>query len=99
MLRYNRYNIVILMAATAWLMNPHTIRELKDNISHTVAAIRITMLHRVYINMLTAGLLTNCSNTLRNIHTNVREDTTRKRAKRKVGYFSWPILYIWLIKM
>jgi len=88
MLRYTRCNIVILMAATAWLMlsfsscivcgfdshtvlfkcnqrkspppgrdlriyesNPHTIQELKDNISHAVAAIRITTLHRVYLTM------------------------------------------------
>ena len=89
MLRYTQCNIVILMAATAWLMlsfsssivcgfdsytvlfkcpqkkfslgtlekyvyesNPHTIQELKDNISHTVAAIKITMLHRAYLNMI-----------------------------------------------
>jgi len=32
-------------------------------------------------------LLTNCSNTLRNIHTNARENITRTRAKRKSGYF------------
>ena len=38
--------------------------------------------------MVTARLLTNCSNTLRNIHTNARENTTRTRAKRKAGYFS-----------
>jgi len=76
MLRYTRCNIVILMAATAWLvlsfsfcivcgfdsytvlfkcpqrkfLSPHTIQELKDNISHAVAAIKITMLHRVYLN-------------------------------------------------
>ena len=88
MLRYTRCNIVILMAATAWLLlsfsscivcgfdsytvlfkcsqrnflwehlkstvyesNPHTIQELK-NISHAVAAISITVLHRVYLNMI-----------------------------------------------
>ena len=45
------------------------------------------MLHRVYLNMVTARLLTNCSNTLRNIHTNARENITRTRAKRKAGYF------------
>ena len=71
MLRYTRCCIVILMAATAWLMlsfsssivflwghlktavyesNLHTIQELKGNISHAVAAIKITMLHRVYLN-------------------------------------------------
>ena len=37
--------------------------------------------------MVTARLLTNCSNTLRNIHTNARENITRTRAKRKAGYF------------
>ena len=106
MLRFTRCNIVILMAATAWVVlsfsscilcgfdsytvlfkcpqrkssprggggrnlqiqiriqiykyvkstvyesNPHTIQELKDNISHTVAAIKITTLHRVYLNMI-----------------------------------------------
>jgi hypothetical protein len=31
--------------------NPHTIQELKD-ISHAVAAIKITVLHRVYLNMI-----------------------------------------------
>ena len=36
--------------------------------------------------MVTAQLLTNCSNTLRNIRTNARENITRTRAKRKVGY-------------
>ena len=37
--------------------------------------------------MVTARLLTKCSNTLRNIHTNARENVTRTRAKRKAGYF------------
>ena len=37
--------------------------------------------------MVTARLLTNCSNTLRNIHTNARENIARTRAKRKAGYF------------
>jgi len=125
MFRYTRCNIVMLMAASAWLMlcfsscivcgfdsytvlfkcpqrkflsrghlkstvyesNPHTIQELKDNISHAVAAIKITMLHQVYLNMVTARLLTNCSNTLRITHTNAREDITWTRAKRKAGYF------------
>jgi len=123
MLRYTRCNIVILMAATAWLMssfsscivcgfdsytvlskcphrnflwghlistvyesNPHTIQELND-ISHAFTANKITMLNRVYLNMVTARLLTNCSNTLRNIHTNARDNITRTRAKRKAGYF------------
>jgi hypothetical protein len=35
----------------------------------------------------TARLLTNFSNTLRNIHTNARENITRTRPKRKAGYF------------
>ena len=62
------------------------IQELKD-ISHAVATIKITMLHWVHLNMATARLLTNFSNTLRNIHTNARENITRTRAKRKAGYF------------
>jgi hypothetical protein len=66
--------------------NPHTIWELKD-IIHAVAAITVTMSHRVYLNMVTARLLINYSNTLSNIHTNARENTTRTRAKRKAGYF------------
>jgi len=73
--------------STVYESNPHTIQELKDNISHEVAAIKITMLHRVYVNMMTARLLTNCSNTLRIIHTNDRENITTTRAKRKAGYF------------
>ena len=43
--------------------------------------------HLVYLNMATARLLTNCSNTLRNIHTKARENITRTRAKRKAGNF------------
>jgi len=31
--------------------NPHIIQELKDNISHAAAAIKIAMLHPVYLNM------------------------------------------------
>jgi len=45
------------------------------------------MSHQVYLNMVTARLLTNCSNTLCNIHTNARENITRTRAKQKAGYF------------
>jgi len=56
-------------------------------ISHAVAAIKITMLQPVYLNMVTARLLTNYPNTLRNIHTNARENITRRRAKRKAGNF------------
>jgi len=67
--------------------NSHTIQEMKDNISHAVVAIKINMLHLLYLNMVTARLLTNRSNTLHNIHTNTRENITRICAKRKVGYF------------
>ena len=101
MLRYTRCNMVILMAATAWLMwsfssrivcgfDSYTVMfkcpqrkflpgwrgekffDLTDNISHADAAIKIIMLHRVYLNMVTARLLTNCSNSLRNILTSDR---------------------------
>ena len=75
------------MKSTVYESNPHTIQELKDNISHAVAAFKITMLHRVNLYMVTARLLTNCSNTLRNIRTKARENITRTRAKRKAGYF------------
>jgi hypothetical protein len=88
MLRYTRCNIVILTAATPWLMlsfsscivcgfdsytvffkclqrnfywghlystvyesSPHTIQELKDT-SRAVTASKITMLRRVYLNMI-----------------------------------------------
>jgi len=37
--------------------NPHTMQEPKDKISHAVAAIKITMLHRVYLNMITRAQL------------------------------------------
>jgi len=37
--------------------------------------------------MVTARLFIICSNTLRNIHTNVRENIKRTCAKRKAGYF------------
>ena len=37
--------------------------------------------------MVRARQLTNCSNTLRNIHTNARENITGTRAKWKAGYF------------
>jgi len=37
--------------------NPHTIEELKDNISHAVAAIKITILHRVYLSMISRAQL------------------------------------------
>jgi len=37
--------------------------------------------------IVTAQLLTNCSNTLCNTHTKARENIIRTRAKRKAGYF------------
>jgi len=74
------------LKSTVYESNPHTIQELKDNISHAAAAIKIIMLHRVYLNTVTARLLTDCSNTLRNVHTNARQNITRRRAKRKAGY-------------
>jgi len=36
--------------------------------------------------MVTAQLLPNCSNILRKVRTNARENITRTRAKRKAGY-------------
>jgi len=74
-----------LSGDTVYESNRHTIQELRD-ISHAVAAIRITILHRIYLNMVAARLLTNCSNALHNIHTNVRENITRTHAKWKAGY-------------
>ena len=129
-LRYTQCNIVILMAATAWLMlsfsscimwgfdsctilfkcpqrnslwrhlistvyesNPCVIQELKDNISHTVAAVRITMLHQVYLNMVTAWLLTNCSNTLRKYVLTPERISQGHVQNGRRATFSWPILY------
>jgi len=40
------------LKSTAYESNLHTMQELKDNISHAVAAIKLTMLHRVYLNMI-----------------------------------------------
>ena len=37
--------------------NPHTIQELIDNISHVVAAIKITMLHRLCLNTIRCAQL------------------------------------------
>ena len=54
------------LKSTVHGLYPHTIQELKDNVSHAVAAIKITMLHRLYLNMVTARLLTNSLDTLRN---------------------------------
>ena len=83
---------------TGYESTPHTIQELKD-ISHADAAITITMLHPVYLNMVTAQLFTNCSNTLRYIHTNARENITKTRAKRKAGYVfvAHPVLYFFFL--
>ena len=49
------------LKSTVYESNPHTIQELKDNISHAVAAIKITMLHRVYLNMIRCAQL--CTDT------------------------------------
>ena len=40
------------LKSTVYESNPHTIQELKDIISHAVSAIKITMLHRVHLNMI-----------------------------------------------
>ena len=62
MLRYTRCNIVILMGggflwghlkSTVYESNPHTIQKLKVNIRHAAAAIKVTMLHRVNLNIMT----------------------------------------------
>ena len=75
------------LKSTVCESNPHTIPELNDNISHVVAAIKITMLHRVYLNTVIARMLTNCSDTLRNTHTKVRENITSNHAKLMTRYF------------
>ena len=36
------------LKSTMYESNPHTIQELNDNVSHTVAAIKVTMLHRIW---------------------------------------------------
>ena len=104
MLRYTRCNTVILMAATAWLMSfsscigcgfdSYTVL-FKDIISYAVAAIKVTMLHRVYLNMMTARLLTCCSNTLRNIlHIQTRERISQGHVQDgRRATFSWPTLF------
>jgi len=40
------------LKSTVYKSNLHTIQELKDSISHTIAAIRITTLHWVYLSMI-----------------------------------------------
>jgi len=45
------------LKSTVYESNPHMIQELKDNINHTVAAIKITMLHGVYLNMIRCAQL------------------------------------------
>jgi len=75
--------------------NPHPIQKLKENISHAIATIKITMSHPVYLNMVTARLLTNCSNTLRNIHTNAREIFHKETCKNgRWTTLSRPTLYL-----
>ena len=47
--------------------------------------------------IVTTRLLNNCSDTLRNIHTNAGENVTKTRAKRKAGYFfvAHSVLWLW----
>jgi hypothetical protein len=40
------------LKSTVYETNPHTIQELKGNISHAVAAISVTILHWVYLYMI-----------------------------------------------
>jgi len=40
------------LKSTVYESNPYTIQELKAKISHADAAIKISMLHRVYLNMI-----------------------------------------------
>jgi hypothetical protein len=40
------------LKSTVYETNPHAIQELKDNISHAVAAIDVTILRQVYLNMI-----------------------------------------------
>jgi len=49
------------LKSTVYESDPRTIQELKDNISHAVVAIKITTLHPVYLNTVTALLLSNRS--------------------------------------
>ena len=50
--------------------------------------------------MVTARLLTNCSNTLCNIHANAKENIARTCAKQKVGYFVMAhLVYIYICKI
>ena len=87
MLRYTRCNIVILMAAAAWLVLSFSCCIVSGFDSYTVLykCLQRNPLPRVYLNMVTARLLTTF--TLPNIHTHVGENITRTRAKRKAGYF------------
>jgi hypothetical protein len=45
------------LKGTVYESNPHTIQELKDNISHADGSIKITTLHQVYLNMIRRALL------------------------------------------
>jgi len=146
-LSYTRCNIVILMAATAWLMSfsscivcgfdsctvlfkclPRKFLPLgggereRENFSlRTVEkyGIRIKSAHDTGTeghqprscshqnHYVTSGVsqhddsttVDSCSNTLRNIHTNGRENITRTRTKRKAGYFfvAHPILAVLIL--
>jgi len=82
------------MAATVWLMLSFSSCTVCGFDSYTVlfycprrkfSAIKMTVLHRIYLNMVTARLLTDCSYTLRNILTNTRENITRTREKLMAG--------------
>ena len=88
-LRYTRCNTVIY---TVYESNPQTIQELKDNISHAVAAIKITMLHRVYLNMVTARLLITVQ-TLYAIYILTPDRIAQRNVKNgRRANFSWPTL-------
>ena len=73
----------------------NTIQKLQDNISHAVAAIKITVLHRVYLNMVTARLLINSSLYAIYIATTDRISQRHVQNRRRAT-FSWPILYFTL---
>jgi len=89
MLRYTQSSIVLLMAAAGWLMLSLRSCIVCGFDSYTVLfkCLQRKFLppSRVYLNMVTARLLTNF--TLRNTPTHVRQNITRTRAKRKKGYF------------
>jgi len=45
------------LKSAVYKSNPHMIQELKDKISHTAAAIKINILHWVYLNMIRCAQL------------------------------------------